>query len=285
MGILWIASYPKSGNTWVRFLLANYLAGPVASSADVEAAVPGLDPGRDIAPLLAARSPLCIKTHFPWRADHPHAEHTAGAIVVVRYPKDILLSNLNYHRLVHGSDEGFTDQTYARAFIAAGGDPLWMQKHGYGTLEDHVGSWLDAPGVPRHHLVRYEDLMRDAAGELTRILAFMGVDPEPTRVAAAAQRSTFERMRDLEVKEKSSGRATGVFPGAAPRPGWSRLFVSAARVGSSLASIGPGFDAAFEDRFGPLMRRLGYESAPTQASLPFATPAPTGRPDELSRSA
>src|SRR4051812_49396983 len=39
VGVVWIASYPKSGNTWVRFLLANYLAGPVSCSADVERAV------------------------------------------------------------------------------------------------------------------------------------------------------------------------------------------------------------------------------------------------------
>jgi hypothetical protein len=285
MGIIWVASYPKSGNTWVRFLLANYFAGPIESSAQVEDAVPGLDVARDIRPLLATRRHLCIKTHFPWSARHPHVSSTSGAIVVVRYPKDVLLSNLNYHRLVLGTDEGFADQTYVRAFIAAGGDPLWMEKKGYGTLDDHVASWLDGPAAPRHVLVRYEDLMRDAATELRRILAFMDIEPEPARVAAAAQASSFDRMRDLEVKEKTSGQSTPVFPGPSPRQGWSRLFVSEARVGSSLDSLGAGFDAAFDERFGPLMRRLGYESAPSRASYPFAKPAPKAPPDGLSRSA
>lgn len=282
MGIVWIASYPKSGNTWVRFLLANYIAGGVGSTADVERAVPGLGVAGEIEPLLATRSPLLIKTHFPWGGAHPHAAHTAGAIVVVRYPKDILLSNLNYHRLLLGTDEGFTDLTYAQAFIAAGGDPVWMEKKGYGTLEAHVRSWLDAPDAPPVCLVRYEDLVRDAAGELRRILAFLGLPLDEPRVAAAAGASTFERMRELEAVEKSRGQKSEVFPGVSPRAGWNRMFVSEARVGSTLERIGPGLDAAFERRFAPLLKRLGYESAPTRPSLPFA---PTINRDGLSRSA
>src|ERR1051326_3408006 len=124
MGIIWIASYPKSGNTWVRFLLANYLAGPITASAQTEEAVPGLDVRVDIRPKLARRNPLCMKTHYPWKADHPHAALSDKAVVVVRFPKDVLLSNLNYQRLIHGTDEGFSDADYARAFIGAGGDPI-----------------------------------------------------------------------------------------------------------------------------------------------------------------
>src|ERR1051326_693324 len=79
MGIIWIASYPKSGNTWVRFLLANYLAGPIESSAQVEEAVPGYDRAADPRPLIEQRGTLYVKTHFPWGPGHPHAELTDRA--------------------------------------------------------------------------------------------------------------------------------------------------------------------------------------------------------------
>src|ERR1043165_2498975 len=102
MGITWIASYPKSGNTWVRFLLANCLAGPITESMQVEGAVPTLADGLDIDRLLGALSPLCIKTHYPWSARHLFAEKTERAIVIIRHPKDILLSNLDYHRMSLG---------------------------------------------------------------------------------------------------------------------------------------------------------------------------------------
>ena len=289
MGIVWIASYPKSGNTWVRFLLANYFAGPITDSARVEAAVPSLTPTTDLVGLLATHSPLCMKTHFPWSIAHPFSAQTEKAIVIVRYPKDILLSNLHYHRLLAGNEDGYSDLTYARAFIAAGADPLWMEKRGYGTLEAHVGSWLDNPTAPPRLLVRYEDLARDTGAELGRILSFLNLAVDWQRVQSAVAASSFHRMREIETREKSTRSDSPVFPGQAPQNGSGRFFVNRGRIGSSLAHIDPKLDEAFESRFGLLMRRLGYNSlAP---SLPFTgTAAVRSAPssplsDGLSRSA
>jgi hypothetical protein len=260
MGITWIASYPKSGNTLVRFLLANYLAGRVTDSNQVEAAVPTLSKETDAARLLATNSPLCMKTHLPWTASHPFADQTDRAVVIVRYPKDILLSHLDYFRLIIGHEGGFQDETYVRAFIATGGDPRWKHNSGYGTLLDHPGSWLDDPSAPKHILVRYEDLVHDAARELTRILGFIGVPVDAGRVRMAAEASSFDQMRKLEVREKAvEKKLTEVFPGKLAREGWSRFFVNQARIGSTIGHIRADLDEKFDRRFEALVKRLGYE--------------------------
>jgi aryl sulfotransferase len=277
LGIVWIASYPKSGNTWVRFLLANYLVGPVRSSADVELAVPGYDRAMDVAARMSTTAEagpggprnqpgrVYIKTHFSWGPEHPHAGMTERAIVVLRNPRDILLSSLNYHRLEDGHDgAGYTDEAYARWFIQFGGDPVWQRL--YGTLEQHTASWLDAMNVERH-VVRYEELKADAAGTLAGILRFLDLPVDVERIAMAARESSFERMRMLEVREKSSGRTGPVFAGKPPRPGWERLFVSEGRTGSRLSRFAPDLDRLFDERFGPLLRRLGYHDDAAPASM------------------
>lgn len=271
MGIVWIASYPKSGNTWIRFLLANYLAGPIEHSAQVEAAVPGYSRNADPVPLIAERGTLYVKTHFPWGPTHPHAGLTDGAIVVVRHPKDVLLSSLNYRRLEVGHDGGYSDEAYARWFIQAGGDPLWLQT--YGNLESHVRSWLGHGEALSRLMVRYEDLKADAAHQLTRILSFLRLPVDAAKVARAAADSSFESMRAMERREKARAAAGPVFAGAAPRPDWQRYFVSEGRSGATLAGIAPDLDRAFDERFAPVLHLLGYSHQGRPPVAPSLSPA------------
>src|SRR5271166_938951 len=91
--IIWIASYPKSGNTWVRFLACNLLFGRQVSAAALNALVP------DLHEMQAATDPAprgLLKTHFAYSPDLPCARYTAAAIYVVRNPADVLASNFFY---------------------------------------------------------------------------------------------------------------------------------------------------------------------------------------------
>jgi len=258
MGIVWIASYPKSGNTWLRFLLANYLAGPIDQSARVEELVPDLMRGTNLLPVLAARPAVYSKTHYLWSPLHPFAKHTDRAIVIVRHPKDVLLSNLNYRWLDRGINRGFTDEAYARHFITLGGEQSWIEGD-IGTLEQNVESWMSS-GLEQL-IVRYEDLKTNTKRELARAIAFLGLETDASRVEMAVAHSGFDRMRALEVREKTGRNAQTVFPGAAPRRGWARYFMNEGKVRGSLKHLGQDLDDAFDRRFGPLMKTLGYAAS------------------------
>ncbi len=261
--LVWIASYPKSGNTWARFLLANYLAGPIERSDQVEALIPGFTVGEDKSAYLAGRAQAYGKTHYPWNDKHPHASATDRAIVVVRNPRDVLLSNLNYVRVARGTDLGFSDLGYARTFIKMCGDPAWLDA-GIGTLEEHCESWL-GPGMTLPRLVlRYEELKSEPGRELRRVVEFLGMVPDPERIDQAVKHSSFEQMRAMEVREKAQRRNGVVFPGPAPRPGWRRYFMNEGKVGSTLAHINPDLDREFDERFKHLLSDLGY--APVNGS-------------------
>lgn len=261
MKIHWIASYPKSGNTWVRFLLYHYLWGKLDDTRKLSVRIPDLhkreldsaDPRGGIA---GSETPLLVKTHFLLDPRMPYHERTAGTIYVVRHPKDVLLSALNYVRMAGYISALTSDEDYARQFIAAGGDPSWIQ-YGFGTWDQHALSWNGQRRFPVL-LVRYRDLKADAARELRRIVEFLGLPVDEPRLREAAESSTFERMRSLEMAEKASGRGSPVFDGSRTDMQKGRLFMNKGEMGRSLAMINPRLDAEFDRRFMYALWMMGY---------------------------
>ena len=228
--IVWLASYPKSGNTWTRALLAAYFGegafdlnnlgsgirlGGIRSLDDLI----GVDPShlrldevlayRPRAARVLARDvaneegPLFSKIHS---ANHPtpsgervFPSDVGRALYVVRNPLDVVTSaapffdwTLDQAVEVLG-DEGFILNHRPGRFAKIIPEPLL-------TWSNHVRSWLDAPGLSAH-VLRYEDLQADPAAAFTGALRFVGVEPDGDRVAAAVETARFDRLREREAEE------------------------------------------------------------------------------------
>lgn len=254
MSITWLASFPKSGNTWLRFMLYAYLFGDIKTSGDINRRIPAIHRDPRVAP--EGDETLFVKTHFPLVDRHPQLALSGGAVYVMRHPKDILLSGLNYHRMTGALPDTQTDEQYARIYIQRGADPIWIGQ-GFGTWEQHVASWTttDRFGV---HVTTYEKMKADTEGELSAILRFAGVEPEAERVAGAVKAAHFDQLRALEIREKTSGEKDKLFPGAVKRSKAPRFFMNKGKTGQSLDSIAPGLDELFNARFGEAMKRSGY---------------------------
>lgn len=253
MEIVWLASYPRSGNTWLRFMLYRYLYGPIESTAAINEKIPGLHGRGRIDPSQPGRT--LVKSHFAWGLGHPLADRTRGVIHIRRHPRDVLLSGLHYHAL---NGANVPPLTYAKAFIAFRGDPVWNQM-GFGTWETHIGTWLDGeerPGV-RRFWTTYERLKADTIGELRAMLAFLEETTDERRLANAVADCTLENLRATEDKEKATGAAS-LFPGSEAARSQGKRFINSGRTGQSLAHIDPGLDAQFDEAFAPVLARRGY---------------------------
>ncbi len=249
--ITWIASYPKSGNTWVRFLIHNVLHEPTDDLAVIEQTMPYVLRVGDGYRTEAGRDDL-LKTHLSWSADHPLGGHSARAIYIVRDPRDVLLSNLNYRAHRRGGGEAdaraiaMSEEEYAHAFIAHGGEPAWAHD-AVGTWAANTRSWTGDTGFPVL-IVRYEDLEKNTRRQLTRILAFLGVSPGRGAIKRAVRTSGFGVLREAEIRRREA-------------QGWDveSLFFNAGRSGRSLDElVAPGLDAAFDKAFGEDLARFGY---------------------------
>jgi hypothetical protein len=256
--IVWIASYPKSGNTWVRFLVCNLVFGPVDSAATLNRQAP------DIHELGAAAEPPSapgfMKTHFPYSTALPLATHTAGAIYIVRDPADVMLSNYHYGKRSGAAarDDASALDRYVDAFIAARGDPRWI-KLGMGNWDDNVRSWLEAEHKFPVLRIRYEDLLTDGikvAGLLCRAL---GIAPTAEHVAKAVAAASFESLRRIEEADINA-RRVGIFykPYLHGTIGAGLRFMRSGSSGEAMRALSPDQWRRFNGVFGAVRREFGY---------------------------
>jgi hypothetical protein len=276
--IVWLASYPRSGNTWMRFLLANLLKGKaVEHSAEGNLLVPDIHDGITGAHLYGPRTTI-VKTHWAWRPDLPLREDVVGALHLIRNPIDVMESNLNYamtrsgdfyERSTDGDRQRQAD-AFIEGYIAQGGHSRFRQ-FGIGSWEEHTKSWGSTPASLPRLTLRYEDIVADTAGGLQRICRFLTLEKSAEEIALAVANSTKEAQRDMEDREIAAGRE-GVFyqrrNAAAYAAG--RRFVDRTtgkagdQAGNFRASAAQKARAA--ERFAPLMRALGYD--PTIQDIP-----------------
>lgn len=277
-GIYWLASYPKSGNTWLRLLLQSYLAGGEAvdinaialgSRRDHDRAQFDEDVGIASADLTEAEIlewrptalrawvrrqnlPLYLKTHelrSPLAGDSSllPADVTSGAVYLVRDPRDVALS-LARHMGV-GVD----------AAIAAMGTPDQRMERSRHRLRphlfDHWGSWSQnvedwcAPQPFPAHIVRYEALRADPERVFAGILAALALPHAPEAARAAVAATRLETLRDQEAAKGFTEWPDG------------RGFFGEGRTQGWRDRLTPRQIARIEADHGPVMRRLGYPLA------------------------
>lgn len=254
---MWLASYPKSGNTWVRFMACNLLYGRQESASSVSALIPDI---HELGPHARnfSRAGL-VKTHFVHSPSVPLMERTAGAIYVLRRPEDVAVSNFHYAQrsaAVDGSGESFA--RYVDAFIACRGDPRWRDL-GMGSWEENVRSWLRIQHGFPVMLIKYEDLSRDPEGICGQLAQLLRPNATPGEIRAAADNSSFQRMREIEASDIRN-RRVGIFykPYLQDSIDAGRRFMRQGSVGGGAAELTVDQRARLTAAFASLLGELGY---------------------------
>lgn len=263
--IVWIASYPRSGNTWIRFLLANLLGGPYDNSARIDQLIPDLHTGITALQMRRPGTPL-VKTHWVWRPDLPLREDVIGAIYLLRNPLDVIASVANYRMLKFGDgltqlsagDRASQAQRWIEQFIELGGDPLGIQLH-MGSWDQNVESWTGKELPFPRTILRYEDLLSDTPARLRQLCRFLGLDRSEEAIATAIERSSFAAMRAMEEREIAQ-RQRGIFydDTSAAAQAKGLRFVHHGVAGDGNISLSEEQRRAAIARFRPLMERFGY---------------------------
>ena len=223
--IVWLASYPKSGNTWVRIFLANYLfkrttpmpinevhrlgmGDAIARTYDRVAGRP-VDP-TDAQATLALRPKVLraiaangadvnlVKTHnardVAMGVDLIPADLTRSAVYILRNPLDLVLSYSRHY----GDSLTDTVERLARRDNVVAGDAQSVPQF-LGTWSDHVAGWTRRARFPLL-VLRYEDLHEKPQESFARLLEHIGVTPEPERLERAIRFSRFEEVARQETE-------------------------------------------------------------------------------------
>ena len=227
--IVWLASYPKSGNTWLRIFLANYLKNdlkPVSLKEMEKPLLPnnledfedqiGLDP-QELAPEeidlyrpdlyrsyseeAGAGGTVYIKTHeaFVFNAhDQPvyPEEISKGVVYLIRNPLDISVS---YHNHL-GFDLKRCVTALLSEDVALGGVRGMPVRQRLKSWTGHLKSWQQQRLIPVH-IVRYEDMVKDPAAAFGSIVRFLGLEDDEERLKRALGNSDFRLLQQMEQKD------------------------------------------------------------------------------------
>jgi hypothetical protein len=252
MNLIWLASYPKSGNTWLRFFLYSYYYGIPVKSGDINEKIPDLHSNFRLDEHSDRR--VFCKTHFIHSAQHPYNEKTTGFIYILRHPKDVLLSNLNYFRLTGHTE--IDAVRFAKDFIKSQGVPFW-QRAGMGSWSEHAKSWLNYKDVP-YLVLKYETLRKDPRPCFSEVLEFLGEEGNSKKLELALQRSSFDNMKRLENKEKKRNKYSPVFWGNPSTTQQGLRFINKGGLNQTLEEIDPALDTLFDETFEDSLRKFGY---------------------------
>jgi hypothetical protein len=271
-GIIWLASYPKSGNTWARMFIENLLLSS-GRPADINArklfgvgeasakwwlrvsdtpphkldkiAAAALRPKVHF--LLTTLSPdnVVVKTHNALieYAGVPQITTTltAGAIYILRNPLDLVLSFADHFGV---SVDRAIKMMATQTLVTPSTEMLAFEC--LSSWSTHVESWT-AAAHPRLLVVRYED-MREKPGEtFGRIARHLGHDPTPDRLQRAIDSSSFERLRTQEEQE-----------GFVERSDKGKRFFRVGASGQWRSELTKVQIRRIVQYHGPMMRRHGY---------------------------
>ena len=274
-GIVWLASYPKSGNTWTRVFLHN-LIKVVSGEGDTEninglgrftagvngkelyekilGYVPTNEHRNEIAAVrheVQRRAAdffdglLFIKTHQALVVDRGtttiNFEVTAGAIYVVRNPLDIAISYAHH-----------LDCTIDRAIEIMGTHNAELpvtekQVHEvYGSWSQHVLSWTRKPHQAIY-VMRYEDMLAQPEKTFGALAQHLLISPNPAQLSAAINHSSFENLRAQEDRD-----------GFRERPAHAERFFRDGRAEQWKEVLTPQQVARIVTDHGAQMKRFGY---------------------------
>jgi hypothetical protein len=274
---VWLASYPKSGNTWFRAMFTAWQTGRevnlnqlgtkdtssiassrlrieeglgVVSSLLTGDEVEQLRPRADEVADASFDSPHLCKVHdalFRGSAGEfiVSVAATRCALYVVRDPRDVALSYANHNQWdVARVVAEMGDETHCMSGSTKNLSNQVRQR--LGSWSDHVTSWIDdAPFAV--HVVRYEDCIADPVNTFTSALRFAGFDADEASVAAAVDLTRFDRLAAQE--------ADGGFH---ERPAATERFFRRGEAGSWRDELDPELAAVIARDHATVMSRLGY---------------------------
>lgn len=234
--IYWLASYPKSGNTWTRAFIANLLneeteavdinalnTGAIASDKDwVETALDfdinelshdEIDRLRPAAYRWLSQqleSPRYHKIHDAYTY-LPNGEAlipidtSKGALCIIRNPLDVAISFAHHNSC--SIDKAIANMAKADYAFCAQSKCYYPQlRQRLLSWSGHVLSWADAPGLNKL-IVRYEDMKQNSVATFSSMASFLELPHDKKSVTEALEHCKIEKLQAQEAASPFRERA------------------------------------------------------------------------------
>ena len=230
--IIWIASYPKSGNTWVRSLLSTYLYTEdgnfnfnllkkilkfpskkylkyfLEDFSNIKKVSEYWIAAQERINLHNENKNIFLKTHSALCTLEKNAftnkKNTKAVIYIVRDPRNVITSVGNYYSMnIEESYNFMIDNNKILTSDKWGGDNFGISEV-LGSWSEHYKSWKNINFAPILK-IKYEDLITDAEKCLIKIINFLQkfteIKIDKKKISKTVESCNFENLRKMEKNE------------------------------------------------------------------------------------
>jgi hypothetical protein len=239
-----VVSYGKSGRTWLRAMLSRYFIRH--HGLPTERMI-----GFDNLHRLDPKAPRILFTHdnyirsYTGNLDSKRDFRGTKVVLLVRHPADVAVSQYFQWKFRMRPHKKALNRYPAHDSDMSVGDFLTHADVGVPGVIGFLNGWgAERASLPQLLVVRYEDLRRDTAGELGRVLRFLGETPTEVELADCVAFASVENMRKLEEKTGSWLAGSRMKPGDKANP--DSFKVRRAKVGGWRDYVDDGQAAGIE---------------------------------------
>jgi aryl sulfotransferase len=228
--IVWLASYPKSGNTWFRVFLSNLLSDSlhpvdindltettISSNRNIIDSYLGIHSSEltveetdKLRPQVFKRfsdekeGTAYVKTHEAWTLNSNRnpifpKEITKGVLYLIRNPLDIAISYAHHNSETIDKTISVLNNDFSK--LCETKDKLNIQTQQQLTSwSNHVSSWIDDSKLPLH-IIRYEDMLDHPLESFKSAVDFLNLKYEESEIIKAISHSSFDTLKVMEASD------------------------------------------------------------------------------------
>ena len=229
--IIWLASYPKSGNTWMRIFFSNLMSQedkpvninqllytPIVSSRDLFDEITGVsssdltfDEIDQLRPEVykqfsgQANEIQLMKVHDAYRKIGNGnylfpSDISKGVIYIIRNPLDVAVSNAHHSTSTY--NRAIKNMIDPNGALCKKDNSLNLQiRQIMYSWSRHVDSWTQQKDIPTM-IIKYEDMLTNAFETFRKAATFVGINTGDERIRQAIH---FSRFEELQQQEKTNG--------------------------------------------------------------------------------
>ena len=278
--IVWLASYPKSGNTLVRSLLAGYFFSKDGefnfNLLNMIDQFPNIKLFNELGINLSDRNEVeknyveaqkiinkkknsiqFWKTHNAFcklqgKYNFTDLKNTTGVIYIIRDPRNVVSSYANHYQ--RSLEESVIDLNTNLEIRQTHSDKLPVF---IGSWNFHYKSWKQLNLIDKYLLIKYEDLLSDTEKTFLKILEFLNkisntqLKIDESKIKKVIENTSFNKIKDLENK-------FGFIEAKKDINGKKINFFNLGPMNKRENNLNPKIRKKIEDSFGDEMKEIGY---------------------------
>lgn len=204
-----ITSFPKSGNTWVRYIIYDLFFNPQNkendNSQNIKKFVPDLhaikiNHNQLVLDKVLKDKKIFLKSHLSYNQMLNYSMDKI--ILIIRNPLDIFVSLYNFYNY----DKSKKDELVS--FFAKHHTLPVLKRFGFPTWSQHTNDWIDSK--KNLHIVRYKSLIDNFDMEIKKLSQYFDIVLSREKLDHLKWNTTFTKLKNIEKEEKKN-KSPGFF--------------------------------------------------------------------------